>query len=48
MSKIAFPIIVHNTEQDCGFGSALPPEEPHITPGGNHWSIRWRPVIAYP
>jgi len=27
-----FTVIVHNTEQYCGFGSALPPEESHITP----------------
>jgi len=32
MSKISFPVIAHNIEQHCGFGSALPPEEPHITP----------------
>jgi len=29
-----FAVITHNTEQHCGFGSALPPEESHITPGG--------------
>jgi len=28
-------MIAHNTEQQCGFGFALPPEESHITPGGN-------------
>jgi len=33
MSKISFAVIAHNTEQ-CGFGSALTPEEPHITPRG--------------
>jgi len=31
---MSFPVIAHNTEQHCGFGSALPPEDPHITPGG--------------
>jgi len=25
-------VIAHNTEQQCGFGFALPPEESHITP----------------
>jgi len=29
-----FAVIAHNTEQHCGFGSVLPPEESHITPGG--------------
>jgi len=33
LSKISFEVIAHNTEQ-CGFGSALPPKEPHITPVG--------------
>jgi len=28
-----FAVITHNTEQHCGFGSALPREELHITPG---------------
>jgi len=27
-----FAVIAHNTEQHCGFGSALLPEESHITP----------------
>jgi len=27
-------VIAHNIEQHCGFGSALPPEGLHITPGG--------------
>jgi len=28
-------VIAHNTEQHCGFASALPPEESHIIfPGG--------------
>jgi len=30
-----FAVIAHNIEQNCGFGSALPPEESHITPGGS-------------
>jgi len=30
-----FAVIAHNTEQHCGFGSALPPEESHITLTGN-------------
>jgi len=34
LSKMSFPMIAHTTEQHRGFGSALPPEEPHITPGG--------------
>ena len=25
-------MIAHSTEQQCGFGFALPPEESHITP----------------
>jgi len=29
-----FTVIAHNTEQHCGFGFALPPEESPITPGG--------------
>jgi len=29
-----FAVIAHNIEQNCGFGSALTPEELHITPGG--------------
>ena len=33
MSKIYFALIAHNTEQQCGFGFALRPEESHITPG---------------
>jgi len=32
MSKIFFAVIAHNTEQQSGFGSALPLEESHITP----------------
>ena len=27
-------VIAHNVEQHCVFGSALPPEGLHITPGG--------------
>jgi len=27
-----FAVIAHNTEQHCGFGSVLLPEESHITP----------------
>jgi len=30
-----FAVIAHNIEQHCGFVSALPPEESHITPGGD-------------
>jgi len=29
-----FAVIAQNIEQNCGFGSALPPEESHITTGG--------------
>jgi len=29
-----FAVITHNIEKHCGFGSALPPEESHITPRG--------------
>jgi len=29
-----FAEIAHNTEQHCGFGSALPPVESYITPRG--------------
>jgi len=28
-----FAVIAHNIEQNCGFSSALPPEESHIIPG---------------
>jgi len=28
-----FVVIAHNIEQHCGFGSALPPEQSHITLG---------------
>jgi len=52
MSQISFPVIAHDTEQHCGFGSALPSEELHITLGGNlpqfgnHWYkrnvLRWK------
>jgi len=33
-SKISSAVITHNTEQHCGFGSALPIVESHITPRG--------------
>jgi len=42
----------YTTEQHCGFGFALPPEESHITPRGNlshfgnHWS-RPRMTVAW-
>ena len=29
-----FAVITHDTEQHCGFGSASPREELHISPGG--------------
>jgi len=29
-----FAVMAHLTEQHCGFGSALSPEESHISPGG--------------
>jgi len=29
-----FAVIAHSIEQNYGFGSALPPEESHITPRG--------------
>ena len=45
MSKISFPVIANNTEQHSGFGSALPLEEVHITPGGNLPPV-WEP-LAY-
>jgi len=45
LSKISFAVIAHNTEQQCGFGSALPPTKHRILPWGviypqfgNHWS----------
>jgi len=44
-------VIAHNIEKHRGFGSALPPEESHITPEGNlpqfgnHW-ITQLPVIT--
>jgi len=28
-----FAVIAHNMQQHCGFASALPPEESHITHG---------------
>ena len=33
-SKICFADVAHNTEQQCGFGFALPPAKSHITLGG--------------
>jgi len=39
-----FAVIAHNTEQHCGFGSALPPKNRILPPGdnlpqfGNYWS----------
>jgi len=36
-------MIAHNTEQHCGFGSVLPPEESHITPQGNLSPV-WEPL----
>ena len=44
MSKISFAVIAHNTEQHCGFGSALPPQKPHITPGGQFTPV-WEPLL---
>ena len=43
--KISFAVIAHNTEQQCGFGFALPPEESHITPGGDNLPPVWEPLI---
>jgi len=31
--KISFPVIAHNTEQHCGFGSALPQKNRILPPG---------------
>jgi len=36
-------VIAQNVEQHCGFGSALPHEEPHITPGSNLPPV-WEPL----
>jgi len=36
-------VIPHNIEQNCSFGSALSPEESHITPGGNLPPV-WEPL----
>jgi len=44
MSKISFAVITHSTEQHCDFGSALPIEESHITPGGNLPPV-WEPLL---
>ena len=37
-------VIAHNIEQNCGLGSVLPPEELHITPGGNLPPV-WEPLV---
>jgi len=37
-------VIAQNVEQHCGFGSALPHEEPHITPGSNLPPV-WEPLV---
>ena len=39
-----FAVIAHNTEQHCDFGSALLPEESHITPGGVIYPTLWEPL----
>ena len=39
-----FAVIAHNTEQHCDFGSALLPEESHITPGGVIFPTLWEPL----
>jgi len=41
---MSFPVIAHNTEQHCGFGSELPPEEPHIIPWDSLPPV-WKPLI---
>ena len=35
LSKISFAVIARNTEQQCAFGSALPPENRILPLGGN-------------
>jgi len=42
-----FAVIAHNMQQQRGFGSALPPEESHITPGGQFTPI-WEPLVLVP
>jgi len=42
--KNSFAVIAHDTEQQCGFSFALPPEESRITPGGNLPPV-WEPLI---
>jgi len=46
MAPLATPgyAYAHSIEQQCGFGSALSPEESHITPGGNLPSV-WEPLF---
>jgi len=44
LSKIYFAVIARNTEQQYGFGSALPPKESHVTPGGNLPPV-WEPLV---
>ena len=41
-----FAVIAHNIEHHCDFGSALPPEELHIIPGGNLPPV-WEPLFYY-
>jgi len=45
--KISFAVIAHDTEQHCGFGSALPYEQSRITSGGNylHFGNYWVATI---
>jgi len=47
MSKISFPVIAHNSEQHSGFGSALPPEELHITPSLGTTGIEYCPFGTF-
>jgi len=39
-----FAMIVHNTEQHCRFGSALPLMNRMLPPGGNLPSV-WEPLL---
>jgi len=39
-----FAVIAHNIGEYCGFGSTLPFEESHITPGGNLPPV-WEPLV---
>jgi len=36
-----FAVTAHDTDQNCGFVSALPPEELHITPG-----VEFTPILG--